>query len=137
MSGKKSNKKIIAIVCVLFAVLLAASALVFHFFGPNAEQGSKEITVEIVFAQGDSKTVEIKTDAEYLRGALEEKNLVEGEDGPYGLFVTAIDGVTADSSKEQWWCFTKGGETMTTGIDSTPIKDGDKYEITLKTGYDY
>ncbi len=137
MSQKKSNKKIIAIVCVVLAVLLAASALVYHFFGADPEQGSKEITVEIVFAQGDSKTVEIKTDAEYLRGALEEKNLVEGDEGPYGLFVTAVAGVVADDSKEQWWCFTKGGESMTTGIDTTPIKDGDKFEITLKTGFDF
>ncbi len=137
MSEKKSNKKIIIAVSIVLAILIAGSALVYHFYGPSTQQGSKEITVEIVFAQGDSKTVEIKTDAEYLRGALEEEDLVEGDEGEYGLFITAVDGVKADSLKEQWWCITKGGQTVVTGIDSTPIQDGDKFELTLKTGYDF
>lgn len=49
--------------------------------------------------------------------------------------VTTVNGVTADSSLEEWWCFTKGGETLNTGVDSTPIADGDHFEITLTTGY--
>ena len=137
MSEKKSNKKIIIAVSIVLAILIAGSALVYNFFGPKTQQGSKEITVEIVFAQGDTKTVKVKTDAEYLRGALEEEDLLEGEEGEYGLFITAVGGVEADSSKEQWWCITKGGETVMTGVDSTPIQDGDKFEITLKTGYDF
>lgn len=135
MAKQKSNKKIIAVVCVVLAVLVAAMALVYQFYGPSAEQGTKKITVDIVFAQGDTKTVKIKTDAEYLRGALEEEDLIKGSESAYGLFVTSVDGVEADSAKEQWWCFTKNGEVLSTGVDTTPIRDGDKFEITLTTGY--
>ena len=135
MAKQKSNKKVIAVVCVVLAVLVAAMALVYHFYGPSAEQGTKKITVDIVFAQGDTKTVKIKTDAEYLRGALEEEDLIKGSENAYGLFVTSVDGVEADSAKEQWWCFTKNGESLSTGVDTTPIQDGDKFEITLTTGY--
>ena len=135
MAKQKSNKKIIAVVCVVLAVLVAAMALVYHFYGPSAEQGTKKITVDIVFAQGDTKTVKIKTDAEYLRGALEEEDLIKGSESAYGLFVTSVDGVEADSAKEQWWCLTKNGEMLSTGVDTTPIRDGDKFEITLTTGY--
>lgn len=135
MAKQKSNKKIIAVVCVVLAVLVAAMALVYHFYGPSAEQGTKKITVDIVFAQGDTKTVKIKTDAEYLRDALEEEDLIKGSESAYGLFVTSVDGVEADSAKEQWWCFTKNGEMLSTGVDTTPIRDGDKFEITLTTGY--
>lgn len=135
MAKQKSNKKIIAVVCVVLAVLVAAMALVYHFYGPSAEQGTKKITVDIVFAQGDTKTVKIKTDAEYLRDALEEEDLIKGSESAYGLFVTSVDGVEADSAKEQWWCFTKNGEMLSTGVDTTPIQDGDKFEITLTTGY--
>ena len=135
MAKQKSNKKIIAVVCVVLAVLVAAMALVYHFYGPSSEQGTKKITVDIVFAQGDTKTVKIKTDAEYLRGALEEEDLIKGSESAYGLFVTSVDGVEADSAKEQWWCFTKNGEMLSTGVDTTPIRDGDKFEITLTTGY--
>ena len=38
-------------------------------------------------------------------------------------------------AKEEWWCFTKDGEDVMTGVDSTPVADGDHFEITLKTGY--
>ena len=33
------------------------------------------------------------------------------------------------------WCFTKAGEMLMTGVDTTPIADGDHYEIELKTGW--
>ena len=42
---------------------------------------------------------------------------------------------TTDEAKEEWWCFTKDGEDVMTGVDSTPVADGDHFEITLKTGY--
>ena len=42
---------------------------------------------------------------------------------------------TADDSQQQWWCFTKGGEMLETGVDTTPIADGDAFEITLTEGY--
>ena len=77
----------------------------------------------------------ITTEAEFLRGALEQEGIIAGEESDYGLFVTTVDGVTADDSLEQWWCFTKGGESLATGVDSTPIADGDTFEITLTEGY--
>ena len=80
-------------------------------------------------------TFTITTDAEYLRGALESINLIAGSESEYGLFVTTVNGVTADDSKQQWWCFTKDGEMLQTGVDSTPIANGEHYEITLTEGY--
>ena len=97
--------------------------------------GTKTITVQIIVDGTDTVTKSIQTDAEYLRGALEEEDLIAGEDGPYGLFVKTVNGITVDDAKQQWWCFTKGGEDLFTGVDDTPIADGDAFEITLKTGY--
>ena len=57
------------------------------------------------------------------------------EESQYGLYVKTVNGVTADEAKEEWWCFTKDGEDVMTGVDSTPVADGDHFEITLKTGY--
>ncbi len=31
-----------------------------------------------------------------------------------------VNGVTADEAKEEWWCFTKDGEDVMTGVDSPP-----------------
>ena len=76
-----------------------------------------------------------QTDAEYLGKVLEDEQLVEGDQGQYGLFITVADGEQADDSKQQWWCLTKGGEMVNTSADQTPIADGDRYELTLKEGY--
>ena len=70
-----------------------------------------------------------------VRGALEQEGLVQGDESEYGLFVTVVDGETADSEQQQWWCFTKGGEMLMTGVDDTPIADGEQYEITLTIGW--
>ena len=53
----------------------------------------------------------------------------------YGLYVTKVDGEEADESQQQWWCFSKDGEDLMTGVDDTMIADGDHYDITLKTGW--
>ena len=51
------------------------------------------------------------------------------------LSLIHIYGVTADDANQEWWCFTKGGEMLETGVDSTPIADSDTFEITLTQGY--
>ncbi len=64
-----------------------------------------------------------------------DEALVEGENGAYGLFITSVDGETADDSNQEWWCITKEGGQVNTSADQTPIADGDKYELTLMIGY--
>lgn len=44
--------------------------------------------------------------------------------GEYGLYIETVDGVTADASNQEWWCITKGGETLNTSADLTPIAEG-------------
>lgn len=128
----KNKKKII--LPIIFAVLLVAALVVYMVYGPNGIAGKKTITVQIVT---DEKTVEltIKTEEEFLRGALEQEKLIAGTESSAGLYVLTVNGVTADESAQQWWCFTKGGETLMTGVDSTPIEDGDAFEITLTAGW--
>ncbi|HJD21223.1 MAG TPA: DUF4430 domain-containing protein [Candidatus Gemmiger faecigallinarum] len=120
------------------AALIAAAALllvVYFVARPQGGAGDKTITVQVVLLDGSDTTTTITTLEEYLRGALEQEGMIEGEESEYGLFVTTVNGVTADENAEQWWCFTKGGESLATGVDSTPIADGDAFEITLTEGY--
>lgn len=95
----------------------------------------KNITVTVVHKDGSSKDFPIAASGETLREALEQEKLIEGEEGQYGLFITAADGETANSDNQEWWCVTKGGEQVNTGIDGVKIADGDKYELTLTVGY--
>ena len=130
------SKKTKTIIAALLLLVLVAAAV--FFYVNNSQQavaGAKTITVVVTHADESQKNFTIQTDAENLRGALEQEKLIEGSESEYGLFVTGVDGETADDSLQQWWCFTKGGETLMTGVDDTMIADGDQYEITLTTGW--
>lgn len=120
---------------VVLALVVTAAAVIYVRTRPEPQEGAKTIEVQIVYDDVDT-TVTIDTDAEYLCGALEQEKLIAGDESEYGLYVKTVNGRTADDSKQEWWCFTKGGETLMTGVDTTPIADGDTFEVTLKVGYD-
>ena len=101
----------------------------------KAEADKVTITVSVTHADGSEKEFVITTAALNLREALEQENLVQGDESEYGLFVTTVDGEGTDSDKQEWWCFTKGGEMMMTGVDDTLIADGDHYEIVFTVGW--
>ena len=121
------------------AALLSVSSPIrfslFLKFKPQATEGEKEVTIVVVHGDQTEKTFQYHTDAEYLVEVLKENELVSGEEGEYGLFIKTADGETADESKQQWWCITKGGEQVNTSADQTPIADGEQFELTLKEGY--
>lgn len=131
---QKNTKKIVAAVALLLLVMAALFG-VYHFTKGTVSQGKKNITVEVFHGDGSEKSFDCETEREYLGEVLSDEGIAEGETGPYGLFITAVDGETANSAKEEWWCITKGGKQLNTGADQTPIADGDTYELTLTTGY--
>ena len=134
MENKKPmNKKLLAGV---LALVLVVAALIGIYFAtrPATSAADKTITATVV-ANGEEEAFTIHTDEEYLRGALESIDLIAGEESEYGLFVTTVNGITADDANQEWWCCTIGGESLNTGVDSTPIADGDAFEITLTVGY--
>ena len=116
-------------------VLCIAAGVLFHINKPETTAGEKEINVVVIHADQTEKTFTYQTDAEYLADVLLENKLVDGDMGSYGLFITTVDGETADDSKQQWWCITKGGEQVNSGADALPIADGDQFELTMMEGY--
>ena len=62
-----------------------------------------------------------------------DEELVDGEESAYGLFIMTVDGETIDEADQEWWCITRGGERVDTGADTTPIADGDHFELTMST----
>lgn len=135
MQTKQKNikKPIIALVTLL--ILLAALFGIYQVTKGNPVQGEKSITVDVIHKDGSLKTFAYHTDREYLGEVLTDENLVSGESGAYGLFITSVDNETADESKQEWWCITKNNEQLNTSADQTPIADGEKYELTLTVGY--
>lgn len=133
----KQNKNVLKslIAFGIMAVIVLVMLIAYNQFKPQGEKGSKKIVVEVVIPEEESKEFTLNTDAEFLRQALEEKNLIKGSESEYGLFITEVNGRTVDDTKQEWWCVTKDGEDVFTGVDATPIADGDHYEITLTIGY--
>ena len=126
----RGNKKTLFAVAAL-AVVAALMLGLWYFTRPQTQGGAKTVVVEVVHADESAKEFTYHTGAAYLGEMLADEELVQGEQGPYGLFITTVDGETAQDSLNQWWCVTKGGERVDTGADLTPIADGDRFELTL------
>ncbi len=131
--NKNLKKSLIAIAAVVLVAI--AMALVYNQFKPKPVEGAKEIGIEVVIPEEETKEFTLHTDAEYLRQALEEAELVKGTEKEYGLFISEVNGHVANGTNQEWWCITKGGEQVNNGVDTIAIADGDQYEITLTVGY--
>lgn len=132
---KEGRNKKVWIGAISLVLVIGILFAIYTNFSPKAVSGDKSIVVEVSVPDQESKEYEINTDEEFLRGALEQEKLIVGTESEYGLLVTTVDGITADDTKQEWWCFTKDGGQLNTGVDSTPIQDGDHFEITLTVGY--
>ena len=132
--AKQSNKKVLAAVV---AVLIVAIAMfgIYKVCMPKGQVGAKEIHVTVVHGDQSTKEFDYQTDAAYLGEVVVDEGLAEGDTTEFGLYIKTVDGETADESKEQWWCLSKGGEALETGADQAPIEDGDQFEFTLIEGY--
>ena len=128
-------RKKLLIGCGALVVACLLAAVLYIQTRPGTTEGAKAIDVVVVHGDGSEDTFQYQTDAEYLGDVLTENGLVEGTESSYGLFITTVDGETADDSLQQWWCITREGEMLSTGADQTPIADGEQYELTLTEGY--
>lgn len=131
MENTKSNKKVV-VAAILLVILLAAAAILYGVFAPKVMAGSKSITVTVVDNNGEERTYEHRTDAEYLRPAAEEIEglVIEGEEGEYGLFIKSVNGLTADYDTDgAYWSLYVNDEYAQYSMDQQPVTDGDDFAI--------
>lgn len=126
---KKCNKKILSL--ILSTMLIVAMAFSMTACGgkdiPKSE-GEKTFSFVVVDPEGKETAFEIHTEKSTVGEALLEEGLIEGEDGDYGLYVKAVNGVTLDYEKDgMYWSFYINGEYAMTGVDVTPITEGETY----------
>ena len=96
-------------------------------------EGSVKFTFIVVDADGNETNFVVSTDKETVGDALLELNLIEGEEGDYGLYVKTVNGITADYDTDHtYWAFYVNGEYSNTGVDSTPVNEGDTYEFKVE-----
>lgn len=102
----------------------------------DTELGEGAVTVKVkVIAEDKSVTLTVHTDRDMLGAALIDNELVSGDESEYGLYIKFVNGIEADYDKNQaYWSISKDGEYLMTGADSTPIADGENYELTYTKG---
>lgn len=102
----------------------------------SASESAAEDQIQVLFtvnyADGTSEEFQLEAQAgETLASALAAAGLISAEEAEAG-FVTEVNGVLADFSKDQsWWCLTDAsGEATTVGVGDIQLQDGDAYAFT-------
>ncbi len=127
------KKKSIIIVVAVILVLAAAMTAAWLIWREKSTEGSKTITIEVVNKAGESTVYDLKTDAEYLRGAMEEAEGLEFtvEDG----MVLTVNGESAVWETDgAYWGFYVNEDYCNYGIDTQPVADGDAFRIIYTAG---
>ncbi len=125
---KKNTKILIAGLAVLAVAALMAG--IWFTTRPETDKGVKEITVEVVHGDGTTKSFTYRTEAEYLGEVLLAEGLAEGEQGEYGLYIVTVDGEDAVYEEDgAYWALYQNGEYAVSGADTTPIQDGDVFQL--------
>ncbi len=96
-------------------------------------EGAVKFTFTVVDGDGNETVFEIHTDKETVGDALLEHELIEGEESEFGLYVKTVNGITADYDADgTYWAFYVNGEYAASGVDSTPVAEGDSYSFKVE-----
>lgn len=140
MMKRNSMRKLLSVIGCF--VLIAAMALNFTGCASSnttqtlpSDEVAVTFTLTVTDLEGNESTFDVTTTKSTVGDALLEKGLIEGDQGEYGLYVTTVNGITADWDKDQtYWAFYIDGEYALTGVDSTEITVGTAYSLALTKG---
>ena len=91
--------------------------------------GAKTVTVEVK-VEDHSVTFTVHTDKDTVGAALLEHELIDGDEGAYGMYVKKVNGILADyDADKSYWAFYINGEYAMTGIDATDIDADALYQL--------
>mgnify|MGYP003295320014 CR=1 FL=1 len=95
-------------------------------------EGSRQFKFGVMDIEGKETWFEIHTDEEMVGAALLALKLIEGEEGPYGLYVKSVNGIVADYDKDNvYWAFYVNDDYGATGVDMTKIEEGTIYSFRI------
>jgi len=127
------NKKKLIIAIIALVAIAAIAVGAWALTQPDTFAGKKDFTVTVTHADGSVKEFSYQSSERYVGPVLQEKGLIEGYEGPYGLYIEAVDGEKAIYEETgAYWGFYVEGEYAQKGIDKTPIQDGAHYQLTYE-----
>lgn len=156
---RKTSAVVLTVVCVLVLAFSLVACNINISTNETTDNSSSPVSVTIVIGEGDTQQViaDYETGAKYLFDVINELHnrktdpiALEGGWTQYGLFVTAIGNIAADTTSEYVCVLTSdttyqditnyavtktyGDKTVvssTLGVSSLPIKDGEIYMFTI------
>ena len=90
--------------------------------------GATTITVDVVYNEHTVKFT-LKTDKTTLADALLEHGVIEGENGPYGIFINKTNGIEVSDLDHTYWAIYIGETMAMTGADGITIENGASYRF--------
>lgn len=86
-------------------------------------EGDTVFPFTVIDGDGQQADFLVHTDEATVGEALMAVGLIEGEPGPYGLYVKTVNGITADYDTDGvYWAFYVDGTYGTAGVDETEIE---------------
>ena len=145
MKMKRTKKALSLILCMVLFVAMAlfttgcndkaankTTAAVITEETTVLGEGSKVFPFSVVELDGTTTRFEIHTDEETVGAALLKLELIVGEEGPYGLYVKKVNGISADYEKDKvYWAFYVDDDYGMTGVDMTEIEEGKNYSFRI------
>lgn len=128
------NKKSIVIAVALVA-LIAVLLGVYAATRPEPNEGTKAVTVVIVYQDGTEKSLEYTTEAEYLADLLVGEGLVDGYSSEeFGYTITAVDGIYLDwATDNAYWALYEGDAYATDSAAGIVLTDGAVYKLVYES----
>lgn len=132
----KKNMKAIIISLIVIVIAIGGFFIYKNFKSEQRVEGDKTIEVTVISEKDNyTKTYTHSTNEAILGKALDEMGIIVADTSQSSRFITGVNGLTADASKQEWWNLKVNGENSQTGIDDTAIRDGDKIELILTVGW--
>lgn len=88
----------------------------------NKGNGNISFIFRVTDNTDGNKIYRIFTNEKTVGAALQSLGMISGEEGPYGLYVKTVDGITADYDKDKsYWAFYIDNKMANVGVDSAEI----------------
>ncbi len=132
MMKQISTKKVLLFIGCM--VLIAAMALgitgCISSEPSETPESKKTFTVTVTDLQGKETEFTYTSDLKTVGEVLQAEGLISGEEGPYGLYIKTVNGITLDYDTDgMYWSFYVEGEYAIAGIDQTAVTEGAHYAL--------
>ena len=149
MQKKMNFKKLCSLcLCILLVAAIAMLTTACTKETPNLTDGNTSTEIVATYGQGEKSFTfcvsdkegkeayyAINTNKATVGEALMELELISGDEGPYGLYVKTVNGITLDYDTDgMYWAFYIGTEMAPTGVDMTDIVNGETYRFVATKG---